>query len=78
MVDEDLEFLVLASDGLWDVVPNEVRSAFSINIYRVLLAIFSSSAKFRELVIGHTSLHILIPLLVYNCFVNPKVSINKA
>lgn len=24
-VDEELELLVLASDGLWDVVPNEVN-----------------------------------------------------
>ncbi|KAK1269595.1 putative protein phosphatase 2C 52 [Acorus gramineus] len=23
-VDKELEFMVLASDGLWDVVPNEV------------------------------------------------------
>lgn len=24
-VDEEFEFIVLASDGLWDVVPNEVN-----------------------------------------------------
>jgi serine/threonine protein phosphatase PrpC len=26
-VDSSLEFLILASDGLWDVVSNEVRNA---------------------------------------------------
>ena len=27
-IDEEFELLVLASDGLWDVVPNEVTPPF--------------------------------------------------
>lgn len=29
VIDEELELLVLASDGLWDVVPNDVSSRLS-------------------------------------------------
>ena len=31
-VDEELELLVLASDGLWDVVPNEVDFSPSLSL----------------------------------------------
>lgn len=31
-VDDDLEFLVLASDGLWDVVPNEVATFLKFGV----------------------------------------------
>lgn len=30
-IDEETEVLVLASDGLWDVVQNEVRSVFLLS-----------------------------------------------
>ena len=34
-MDDELEFLILASDGLWDVVPNEVSLLFCIsNFFR--------------------------------------------
>ena len=28
-IDGDVEFLILASDGLWDVVPNEVSMPYT-------------------------------------------------
>ena len=31
-IDEEFELLVLASDGLWDVVPNDVSPALSLSL----------------------------------------------
>lgn len=31
-IDEELELLVLASDGLWDVVPNDVSPWISLSL----------------------------------------------
>ena len=37
-VDSSLEFLILASDGLWDVVSNEVRKyCFGLNLFSKIL-----------------------------------------
>lgn len=35
MVDHELEFLILASDGLWDVVKNEVSISLLHQAYAV-------------------------------------------
>lgn len=52
-MDEELEFLVLASDGLWDVVPNEVRSTCLKNIYQNIFDRFNFLCKFEELATDH-------------------------
>lgn len=38
-LDDELELLVLASDGLWDVVPNEVKHSLCWNWWDHLLGL---------------------------------------
>lgn len=73
-MDEELEFLVLASDGLWDVVPNEVRSICLKNIYQNIIDHFNCFCKFEELAADDDFffLNFIIPPSEDNCFVNTR------
>jgi serine/threonine protein phosphatase PrpC len=50
-IDEETEVLVLASDGLWDVVQNEVRSVFLLS--PALLVAFTYIIRQELFVITH-------------------------
>lgn len=46
-IDEEFELLVLASDGLWDVVPNEVKILYIFHL--VALSPFFANNKCKQM-----------------------------
>ena len=52
-IDEEIELIVLASDGLWDVVPNDVSPALSFSLSLSLsLSLWHTTHR------GHMHLHV--------------------
>jgi serine/threonine protein phosphatase PrpC len=46
-INDELEFLIIASDGLWDVVPNEVNLlSTSVTYFRADPSVYHSSWAF--------------------------------